>query len=146
METLLRQIESIIDKDLPLVSNLSNVSALLYKMDNINWVGFYLSNGEFLYLGPFQGNVACTVIPFEKGVCGKAFSLKQTLIVEDVNKFEGHIACSSLSKSEMVVPIILNNECVAVIDLDSPIYSRFDLNDRNMIEKVAALLAPLFFR
>ena len=145
METLLRQIESIIDKDLPLVSNLSNVSALLYKMDNINWAGFYLSNGEFLYLGPFQGNVACTVIPFEKGVCGKAFSLKQTLIVEDVNKFEGHIACSSLSKSEMVVPIILNNECVAVIDLDSPIYSRFDLNDRNMLEKVAALIAPLFF-
>lgn len=144
METLLRQIESIIEKNLPLVSNLANVSAILYKMDNINWAGFYLSNGEYLYLGPFQGDVACTIIPFDKGVCGKAFSLKQTLVVDDVNKFEGHIACSSLSKSEIVTPIILKDKVFGVIDIDSPIYSRFDENDKYFLEKIASLLAPLF--
>ena len=144
MEILYKQIENIIDKDLPLVSNLSNVSALLYKMGDVNWAGFYISNGEYLYLGPFQGDVACTIIPFDKGVCGKAFSLKQTLVVDDVDKFDGHIACSSLSKSEIVVPIIYKGEPVAVIDIDAPIYSRFTDDDRLMIEKVAKLLAPLF--
>lgn len=146
METLLRQIENIIDKNLPLVSNLANVSAILYKMDNINWAGFYLSNGEYLYLGPFQGDVACTVIPFDKGVCGKAFSLKQTLVVDDVNKFEGHIACSSQSKSEIVAPIISNGKVFGVIDIDSPIYSRFDENDKYFLEKIASLLAQIFDR
>ena len=146
METLLKQIESIIDKNLPLVSNLANVSAILYKMDNINWAGFYLSNGEYLYLGPFQGDVACTVIPFDKGVCGKAFSLKQTLVVDDVNKFEGHIACSSQSKSEIVAPIISNGKVFGVIDIDSPIYSRFDENDKYFLEKIASLLAQIFDR
>ena len=144
MEMIYKQIGNIIDKDLPLVSNLSNVSALLFKMGNVNWAGFYISNWEFLYLGPFQGDVACTVIPFDKGVCGKAFSLKQTLVVDDVNKFEGHIACSSLSKSEIVVPIIMDNKAVAVIDIDAPIFSRFNEEDRIMLEKVADLLAPLF--
>ena len=146
METLLKQIESIIDKNLPLVSNLANVSAILYKMDNINWAGFYLSNGEYLYLGPFQGDVACTVIPFDKGVCGKAFSLKQTLVVDDVNKFEGHIACSSQSKSEIVAPIISNGKVFGVIDIDSPIYSQFDENDKYFLEKIASLLAQIFDR
>ena len=144
METLYKQIENIIDDKLPLVSNLANVSALLFKMDNLNWAGFYISNGEYLYLGPFQGEVACTIIPFNKGVCGKAFSLKQTLVVDDVNKFDGHIACSSLSKSEIVVPIIYNDQVVAVIDIDSPIYSRFSEKEKMMLEKVADLLAPLF--
>ena len=146
METLYKQIESIIDKDLPLVSNLANAAAILYKMDNLNWAGFYISNGEYLYLGPFQGDVACTVIPFDKGVCGKAFSLGETLIVDDVNIFEGHIACSSLSKSEIVVPILVNGKVVAVIDIDSPIYSRFNQNDRVILEKVAELLSPLFLK
>ena len=146
METLYKQIESIVDKNLPLVSNLANAAALLYKMDNINWAGFYISNGEFLYLGPFQGDVACTVIPFDKGVCGKAFSLGETLIVDDVNKFEGHIACSSLSKSEIVVPILVDDKAVAVIDIDSPIHSRFNQNDRVLLEKIATLLASLFVK
>ena len=106
-------------------------------MDNLNWAGFYISNGEYLYLGPFQGDVACTVIPFDKGVCGKAFSLGETLIVDDVNKFEGHIACSSLSKSEIVVPIIKNNNVFGVIDIDAPIYSRFSTKEKEFLEKVA---------
>ena len=144
MEMLYKQIESIIDKDIPLVSNLSNVSSLLSKMKDINWAGFYLSNGNYLYLGPFQGDVACTIIPFDKGVCGKCYSDKKTIIVDDVNKFEGHIACSSLSKSEIVVPIIKNDIVMALIDIDAPIYSRFSNSEKEMLEKVALLLSELF--
>ena len=143
-ELLYKQIESVIDKDLPLVSNLSNVSSLLFKMSNLNWAGFYLSNGEYLYLGPFQGDVACTKIPFDKGVCGKAYRDKKTIIVDDVDTFEGHIACSSLSKSEIVVPIIKNGVVFGVIDIDSPMYSRFTKEDASALEKVAMLLAGLF--
>ena len=145
-ELLYKQIENIIDKDLPLVSNLSNVSSLLFKMDNLNWAGFYLSNGEYLYLGPFQGDVACTRIPFNKGVCGKAYSDKKSIIVDDVNKFPGHIACSSLSKSEIVVPIKKDDAIFGVIDIDAPVYSRFKKEDQELLEKVAELLVLLFAR
>ena len=124
-QILLKQIESIIDNKLPLVTNLSNVSALLNKLESINWCGFYLSDDKNLYLGPFQGEVACTTIPFNKGVCGAAFTRKETVIVPNVNEFEGHIACSSASKSEIVTPIILNDKVVAVIDIDAPIFDRF---------------------
>ena len=145
-ELLYKQIENIIDKDLPLVSNLSNVSSLLFKMGEVNWAGFYLSNGEYLYLGPFQGDVACTRIPFNKGVCGKAYSDKKSIIVDDVNKFPGHIACSSLSKSEIVVPIKKDDVVFGVIDIDAPVYSRFKKEDQELLEKVAELLVPLFTR
>lgn len=143
-DLFLKQIENIIDKKLPLVSNLSNVSALLNKLDNINWCGFYIVKDNTLYLGPFQGEVACTMIPYGKGVCGSSFKEKKTIIVDDVNKFEGHIACSSLSKSEIVTPIIKNDLVVAVIDIDAPIYNRFNLEDKKLLEKVADLLSPLF--
>lgn len=145
-ELLYKQIENIIDKGLPLVSNLSNVSSLLFKMGEVNWAGFYLSNGEYLYLGPFQGDVACTRIPFNKGVCGKAYSDKKSVIVDDVNKFPGHIACSSLSKSEIVVPIKKDDVVFGVIDIDAPVYSRFKKEDQELLEKVAELLVPLFAR
>ena len=145
-ELLYKQIENIIDKDLPLVSNLSNVSSLLFKMGEVNWAGFYLSNGEYLYLGPFQGDVACTRIPFNKGVCGKAYSDKKSIIVDDVNKFPGHIACSSLSKSEIVVPIKKDDAIFGVIDIDAPVYSRFKKEDQELLEKVAELLVLLFAR
>ena len=141
---LLKQIESIIDKDLPLVSNLSNVSSILNKLDDINWCGFYLVKDNTLYLGPFQGEVACTIIPLGKGVCGTAFKEKKTIIVDDVNQFKGHIACSSLSKSEIVTPIIKNGEVKAVIDIDSPIYNRFNKDDQIFLEEVAKILSPLF--
>ena len=110
MKLLLAQIKSIIDPNIPLVSNLSNVSSVLNQMENINWVGFYLVEGDKLFLGPFQGDVACTIIPKGKGVCGTSFEKKETIIVPNVNEFKGHIACSSLSKSEIVVPIIKNND------------------------------------
>ena len=144
METLTKQIQSIIDKDLPLISNLSNASSLLNQLDNINWCGFYLVSGNRLILGPFQGEVACTVIPFDKGVCGYAYRNKKTIIVDDVNKFAGHIACSAQSKSEIVTPIIRDNEVKAVIDVDSPIYNRFNEQDQKLLEEIADVLKELF--
>lgn len=143
-DQLIQQIESIIDKDLPLVSNLSNVAALLNKLEKINWCGFYIVKDNTLYLGPFQGDVACTIIGYGKGVCGTAFKEKKTIIVDNVNEFKGHIACSSLSKSEIVTPIIKGDEVKAVIDIDSPIYSRFSKEDQNFLEKVAEILSYLF--
>ena len=144
MELLLKQIESIIDKDIPLVSNLSNVSAVLNQLEDINWCGFYLRKDNNLYLGPFQGDVACTTIPLGKGVCGTSALNKQTLVVPNVNEFPGHIACSSLSKSEIVVPIIKDNDVKGVIDIDSPIYDRFKSEEKIFLEKVAILLSDLF--
>ena len=144
METLTKELQSLIDKDLPLISNLSNASALLNNLPNINWCGFYLVSGNRLILGPFQGEVACTVIPFDKGVCGYAYRNKKTIIVDDVNKFDGHIACSSLSKSEIVTPIIKDNEVKAVIDIDAPIFDRFNEDDQRLLEEIADVLKELF--
>lgn len=144
MDIILSQIKSIIDPKLPLVSNLSNVTAILNQLENINWCGFYLADNETLYLGPFQGDVACTVIPFNKGVCGYSASNKKTVIVDDVNSFKGHIACSSLSKSEIVVPIIVNGVVKAVIDIDAPIFNRFNKEDALLLEEVAKVLEDCF--
>ena len=144
MNLLEKQIESIIDPSLPIVSNLSNVSAILFKMENINWAGFYLVNNDELVLGPFQGDVACTRIPKGKGVCGTSFLRKETIILDDVNKFAGHIACSSLSKSEIVVPIIKDDEVKAVIDIDAPIFNRFTNIEKESLERIAILLSKLF--
>ena len=144
MKLLLSQIKSIIDPHLPLVSNLSNASAVLNQMENINWVGFYIVKNDTLYLGPFQGDVACTIIQKGKGVCGTSFEKKETIIVPNVNEFKGHIACSSLSKSEIVVPIIKDGEVKALIDVDAPIYDRFNNEDKEVLEEIANELAPLF--
>ena len=138
---LFNGIKGVIDSNLPLVSNLANISSLLFTLEDVNWAGFYLSNREYLYLGPFQGDVACTRIPFDKGVCGASYSQKKTVIVDDVNTFKGHIACSSKSKSEIVVPIIKNQDVIGVIDIDSPIYSRFGNVEKELLEKVAKLIA-----
>ena len=110
-------------------------------MDDINWAGFYLYENNQLVLGPFQGEVACTLIPLGKGVCGTSALKRETIIVDDVNKFDGHIACSTLSKSEIVVPIIKNNNLVGVIDIDSPIYSRFSNKEKDFLEKVASFIS-----
>ena len=141
---LYKFVESVIDKDMPLISNLSNVTAVLNKLENINWAGFYLVKDDTLYLGPFQGDVACYKIPYGKGVCGEAFKQKKTLIVDDVNLFKGHIACSSLSKSEIVTPIIKDDKVVGVIDIDAPIYSRFNEEIKEDLEKIANILKDLF--
>lgn len=141
---MIEKIKAIIDDKIPLVSNLSNVSAILNEMEDINWCGFYLAKDETLYLGPFQGEVACTTIPFGKGVCGTAAQTKKTLIVDNVLEFKGHIACSSKSRSEIVTPIIKNDKVVGVIDIDSPSFSRFNGNDKDLLEEVASELTKLF--
>ena len=141
---IVEQVKSLVKKDLPLVSNLSNVSAILNQLESINWCGFYIVKDNTLYLGPFQGEPACTIIPCGKGVCGTAFKEKKPLVVDNVNEFEGHIACSALSKSEIVVPIIKDGEVKAVIDIDSPIYNRFTKDDKMMLEEVANFLSDLF--
>ena len=141
---LTKQLKEIIDPSLPLISNLSNASSVLNSLGNINWCGFYLLSGDRLFLGPFQGEVACTIIPLDKGVCGYAARNKKAVIVDDVNKFEGHIACSSLSKSEIVVPIIRDDQVKAVIDIDSPIFNRFTNEDKDLLEEIADVLKELF--
>ena len=144
MKLILSQLKEIIQPGLPLITNLSNAAAILNQLDNINWCGFYLVDGETLYLGPFQGEPACTLIPFSKGVCGYCATSKKTVIVPDVNQFPGHIACSSASKSEIVVPIIVDKELKAVIDIDAPILNRFTFEDANLLEEAAKILEVVF--
>lgn len=145
MQTLTKQVKAIVDPKLPLITNLSNVSALLNTLENINWAGFYLANDACLYLGPFQGEVACTIIPFDKGVCGYCYKEARTVIVPNVNEFKGHIACSSKSKSEIVTPIIVNNKVKALIDIDAPIFDRFHEEDKVLLEEIAKELEILFY-
>lgn len=141
---LYSQIEVTISSDLPLVSNLANASAILNKFEDINWVGFYLVKDDYLFLGPFQGEIACTIIKKGKGVCGTSFEKKETIIVSDVTKIKNHIACSSKTRSEIVVPIIKNNDVVGVIDIDSTTVNRFSNKEKEILEKIAALLSKLF--
>ncbi|MBO4285806.1 MAG: GAF domain-containing protein [Bacilli bacterium] len=142
-DLLLEQCKQYINDELPLYTVLSNVSAILNQLDDINWCGFYLAQGDTLYLGPFQGEVACTIIPKGKGVCGTSFEKGETLIVPDVNKFPGHIACSSKSRSEIVVPIIKENRVMGVIDIDAPILDRFHDDEKALLEDLAKQLASL---
>ena len=140
----LKQIKALTHELNPLISNLSNAAAVLATIENINWAGFYIAEGDVLYLGPFQGEPACTTIVKGKGVCGKAFAEKKTVIVKNVKKFKGHIACSTMSRSEIVVPIIAGGEVKAVIDIDAPVINRFDDHDKENLEEIAGFLAKFF--
>lgn len=145
--SLIKKVEAIIDKDIPLISNLANLSRIIFEhFDNVSWAGFYIkkANEDILYLGPYQGPLACTLIPFGKGVCGSSALNKKSILVDDVNSFPGHIACSSLSRSELVVPIIKNHECVGVIDLDSNLYHNFLIKDQEELEEVSNFINELF--
>lgn len=123
------------------ITILANTSALLYeKMDNVNWVGFYLNKNETLLLGPFQGKVACTKIPFTKGVCGKCARTQETILVSNVHEFPGHIACDSASNSEICIPIIINNKFYGLLDIDSPIVNRFNEDDKINLEKLTQII------
>ena len=137
-ETLLPQISALLNGEPDLIANLANVAAALKEQFGWLWVGFYLVKQDELVLGPFQGPVACTRIKKGRGVCGKAWADAATLIVENVEKFPGHIACSSLSKSEIVVPILVNNEVVAVLDADSENLTAYDEIDKLNLEKIIA--------
>lgn len=138
---LIPQIKSLIAAENDLIANLSNIAAALNEAFHFLWVGFYLVKDNELVLGPFQGPVACTRIAFGRGVCGTAWKNKQTLIVPDVDAFPGHIACSSLSKSEIVVPVFNDKKEVALIlDIDSTALSNFDKTDAFYLEQIVALV------
>lgn len=122
------------------VANLANVAAALKEQFGWFWVGFYLVKGDELVLGPFQGPVACTRIRKGRGVCGTSWAQASTLIVPDVEKFPGHIACSSLSKSEIVVPLFKGDEVMGVLDVDSDELDQFDETDRHFLESIVALI------
>ena len=141
----LESINQILDPKINLSGNLANTAALLnYFLKDINWVGFYLVKKGRLEIGPFIGLPACTIIAFNKGVCGSAWAKKRTIIVPDVTKFKGHIACDSASKSEIVVPIVVNNSVVGVLDIDSHVLDNFDLKDKKYLEKLVKELEKLF--
>ena len=140
-QTLLPQIKSLIEGEDDIVSLMANTAAALREEMSFFWVGFYVVHGNELHLGPFQGSVACYRIPYGKGVCGTAWQRGETIIVDDVEKFPGHIACSSLSRSEIVVPVKnASGEVTAVLDIDSTELSSFDATDRHWLEMITALL------
>ncbi len=139
-ESLIPQIKGLLDGEPDLVANLANVAAALKEQFGWFWVGFYLVKEDQLVLGPFQGPVACTRIRKGKGVCGTSWEKAATLIVPDVEKFPGHIACNSLSKSEIVVPLFKNKQVVGVLDVDSELYNHFDATDQFFLEQITALL------
>jgi GAF domain-containing protein len=138
--TLVPQIEALLYGEPDLVANLANISAALKEQFKWFWIGFYLVKDNELVLGPFQGPVACTRIALGKGVCGTAWQQAKTLIVPDVDAFPGHIACSSLSRSEIVVPVFHNGEVVAVLDVDSELLDQFNETDSRYLEQIVKLV------
>lgn len=137
---LIPQIQGLLTGENDLIANLANVAAALKEQFNWLWVGFYIVKHDELVLGPFQGPVACTRIKKGRGVCGTSWEQGKTLIVPDVEKFPGHIACSSRSKSEIVVPVIKTNKVVAVLDADSEHYEFFDKTDQQYLEEIVGLI------
>jgi GAF domain-containing protein len=139
-ESLYRQIESVIEGEDDAIANMANASSLIHEAFGFWWTGFYIVKDGVLVLGPFQGPVACTRIPFGKGVCGTAWERQETIVVPDVHLFPGHIACSSLSRSEIVVPIFDGTTVKAVLDIDSKELATFDETDSHWLERITDLL------
>ena len=139
-QELYRRIESVVSGETDQIANMANTAALIHETFGFWWTGFYIVKDGMLVLGPFQGPVACTRIAFGKGVCGTAWKRMETIIVPDVHQFPGHIACSSLSQSEIVVPLFHGDEIYAVLDIDSKELSTFDETDKEWLEKIGSLL------
>ena len=139
-QEIIPQIQSLIAGETDLISNMANIAAVLHEAFRFWWTGFYRVKGKELVLGPFQGPIACTRIPYNKGVCGTAWAKDETVIVPNVHEFPGHIACSSASKSEIVVPIRQNGEIIAVLDIDSAEYNTFDAIDKKYLEQIFAYI------
>ena len=137
---LYKQLASLLEGESDQIANMANMAALIHETFGFWWTGFYIVKGEQLVLGPFQGPIACTRIPYGKGVCGTSWQRQETIVVPDVHEFPGHIACSSLSRSEIVVPIFSNNEVYAVLDIDSKELATFDDTDKEWLEKIVELL------
>ena len=139
-EALLPQIKAVIEDENDLIANMANVAAMLHETFGFWWTGFYRVVGEELVLGPFQGPMACTRIKKGRGVCGTAWQQEETQVVPDVDKFPGHIACSSLSRSEIVVPVRQGEDIIAVLDIDSAELNTFDHTDRHYLEEIVSML------
>lgn len=139
-EALLPQIKAVIEDESDLIANMANVAAMLHETFGFWWTGFYRVVGEELVLGPFQGPMACTRIKKGRGVCGTAWQQEETQVVPDVDKFPGHIACSSLSRSEIVVPVKQGEDIIAVLDIDSAELNTFDHTDRHYLEEIVSML------
>lgn len=139
---LVLQASGIITTKENILSNMANLCALVHRAFNHHWTGFYLCNDQekYLYLGPFQGPVACTRIDFDKGVCGNAWKQEETVIVDNVHEYPGHIACSAQSNSEIVIPLIIDRKVFAVLDIDSTEFNMFDETDRLYLERLTNLL------
>ena len=141
-KTVFEQIKAVVEDEDDVIANMANMSAMLHETFGFWWTGFYRVDPESaqLVLGPFQGPVACTRIAFGKGVCGTAWERRSTVVVPDVHQFPGHIACSSASNSEIVVPVFRDEEVVAVLDIDSTDFNTFDDTDKEWMEKIVALV------
>ena len=139
-KALFPQIESLVSGEQDMIAKMANVAAALHEAFGFWWTGFYRVEGEELVLGPFQGPIACTRIPFGRGVCGTAWKQAQTIIVPNVHEFAGHIACSTASNSEIVVPIFRNKQIIAVLDIDSVDYGTFDETDKQWLEKITQII------
>ena len=135
-----KQVEALLEGEDDCIANMSNIAALLHSTFGFWWTGFYVVKGDELVLGPFQGPVACSRIPFGRGVCGTAWKRKESIVVPDVEQFPGHIACSSLSRSEIVVPVLRGGNVIALIDIDSKELNTFDSIDREHLERIADLI------
>lgn len=140
-EALLPQIKAVVEDEPDLIANMANVAAMLHETFGFWWTGFYRVEGEELVLGPFQGPMACTRIRKGRGVCGTAWLKEETRVVPDVDKFPGHIACSSASRSEIVVPIFHEGKVIAVLDIDSERLNTFDETDRQNLEQIVKMLS-----
>ena len=141
-ELLFEQIKALINNENDNIANMSNTAAAIHETFGFWWTGFYRVAGNELVLGPFQGPVACTRIAYGKGVCGTSWQEEKTIVVEDVHEFPGHIACSSASKSEIVVPIFKENQVVGVLDIDSENLATFDNVDKEWLERIIDLVQP----
>ena len=139
-QLLLKQAQALVEDETNLIANLSNLSSLIHFTFNFWWTGFYFVEGKQLVLGPFQGPLACTRIPYGKGVCGTAWAERKTLVVPDVEQFPGHIACSSESRSEIVVPMFRNGEVWAELDIDSRELGTFDETDKEWLERIVGVV------
>ena len=142
MDELVDAVESVIGTERDLIANMANASAMIFEaVPDLNWAGFYLFKDGELVLGPFQGRLACTRIPLGKGVCGTAAAKRETIMVEDVHAFPGHIACDAASASEIVVPVLDGDTLIGVLDIDSPLRGRFSAREQAVMEAVARCVA-----
>ncbi|MBE6335291.1 MAG: GAF domain-containing protein [Lentimicrobiaceae bacterium] len=139
-EELYEQTKALIKNENDIIANMANIAAIIHERFHFWWTGFYRVVNNELILGPFQGPIACTRIPYGKGVCGTSWKNASSIIVEDVHQFPGHIACSSASNSEIVVPMFKNNEVVAVLDVDSEKFATFDETDKEWLERIIGLM------